>query len=271
MKKERKYEELSKEKIQEIKKYREEGLSFKEIGKIYGVSRQRIHQIYTDYYNPPPPLNLKEKKKCSVEECNENSSTKGYCKQHYYQMKIYGEIKPVSTSIEFKRCLVDGCNDISFVKGYCGKHYSNLNKYGNPLGKIKEEKENLDIKKIKRKQSKLILYDKENNNKKYIEKKNKIIEELNLQKKQIKILEDQIKMLELINEYNNIDRQIIKKNLKRIMGKCDIKPGDIMNLGYEKNNIYAWTNLTANNIPMFNQALHLAVCFNFDINELLKT
>ena len=80
----------------------------------------------------------------------------------------------------------------------------------------------------------------------------------------------QQEVLDLINQYNNTDRKIIKSNLKRIMKEHKFKAADIMNLGYSDHNVYSWTNSRANNIPMHPQALHLAVNFNFDVRELLK-
>ena len=50
----------------------------------------------------------------------------------------------------------------------------------------------------------------------------------------------------------------------------NIKSADIIQLGYKPNNVYAWTNKGCNNIPMFEQALNIAVKFNFSITEFLK-
>jgi len=50
----------------------------------------------------------------------------------------------------------------------------------------------------------------------------------------------------------------------------NIKPADIIALGYSHRNVYAWTNKSTNNIPMFEQALHIAVYFDFSITEFLK-
>lgn len=80
----------------------------------------------------------------------------------------------------------------------------------------------------------------------------------------------QIEMLKLITDYNSTDRKVIKDNLKRIMWEKSIKPADIISLGFGKNNVYQWTNSNANNIPMFEQALLIAVNHNFDITELIK-
>jgi hypothetical protein len=74
----------------------------------------------------------------------------------------------------------------------------------------------------------------------------------------------------LINQYNSTDKVIIKENLKRIMKEKRFKSSDIMDLGYKKYNCYSWTNIAAKNAPLFDQAIHLAVSFNFDVKELLK-
>lgn len=80
----------------------------------------------------------------------------------------------------------------------------------------------------------------------------------------------QAEFLELIKQYNNTDREVIKANLKRLMIDYNIKSGDIISLGYKPNNVYSWTNLKAPNIPMFEQALSIAVKYEFDIKEFLK-
>jgi hypothetical protein len=83
-------------------------------------------------------------------------------------------------------------------------------------------------------------------------------------------LESQREFLELINQYDNTDRKIIKQNLKRILVEYGIKPKQIIELGYKSPNVYAWLAPTAPNVPMFDQALHLAVEFDFDVQEFLK-
>lgn len=88
--------------------------------------------------------------------------------------------------------------------------------------------------------------------------------------KETKTLRTQEEILSLIINYNNTDRTIIKDNLKRIMSNHNIKPADIMSLGYATNNVYSWTSKASPNIPMFDQALTVAVSFGFDIEELLK-
>lgn len=80
----------------------------------------------------------------------------------------------------------------------------------------------------------------------------------------------QAEFLQLIQRYNSTDRKIIKTNLKRIMNIQGIKPADIIALGFNTRNVYAWTNRSTSNIPLFEQALNIAVNFNFSITEFLK-
>ena len=80
----------------------------------------------------------------------------------------------------------------------------------------------------------------------------------------------QAEILQLIKNYNSTDRAIIKANLKRLMIDYNIKSADIIQLGYKPNNVYAWTNKSGNNIPMFDQALSIAVKFNFNVKKFLE-
>jgi|GEM_PF-2165753 len=80
----------------------------------------------------------------------------------------------------------------------------------------------------------------------------------------------QTEMLQLINQYNDTDRKVIKDNLKRIFANLKLKRNDILNLGYSSSNIYSWFANVNSNIPMFNQALHLSVMLDFDVRELTR-
>jgi hypothetical protein len=83
----------------------------------------------------------------------------------------------------------------------------------------------------------------------------------------------QAEILNLINQYdikNPDTRKTIKQNYIRILDQYNINPKDIMQLGFQKNNTYSWSTKISPNIPMFNQALTIAVAFNFDIKEFLK-
>ena len=79
----------------------------------------------------------------------------------------------------------------------------------------------------------------------------------------------QAEFLQLMQRYNSTDRKVIKANLKRIMHIYGIKPADIISLGYSPRNVYAWTNRSTKNIPLFEQALYISTIFNFSIKEFL--
>ena len=79
----------------------------------------------------------------------------------------------------------------------------------------------------------------------------------------------QAEILELIKAYNSTDRTIIKANLRRLMLEYSIKPGDIISLGFKSNNVYSWTNQASKNIPMFEQALNIAIEYGFNAKEFL--
>jgi hypothetical protein len=81
---------------------------------------------------------------------------------------------------------------------------------------------------------------------------------------------NQLEILDLICQYNNADRTVIKANYKRLMTIYNIKPSDIIGLGFKPNNVYAWSNQSSNNIPMFEQALLIAVKFDFSIKDFWK-
>lgn len=83
-------------------------------------------------------------------------------------------------------------------------------------------------------------------------------------------LTEQKRLLKLINQYNNTDRKTIKTNFKRILKQFNITPADIIQLGYKSPNVYSWSAMAANNIPMFDQALTISVNFSFDIREFLQ-
>lgn len=81
---------------------------------------------------------------------------------------------------------------------------------------------------------------------------------------------NQAEMLKLINQYNSTDRKLIKANYKRILNDFNIMPKQIMELGYAKNNVYAWSTISSPNIPMLDQALTIAVAFDFDVKEFIE-
>lgn len=83
-------------------------------------------------------------------------------------------------------------------------------------------------------------------------------------------LYNQNEILGIMKQYNSTNRKTIKANYKRILNQFNIQPKEIMGLGYAKNNTYAWSTISSPNVPMLDQALHIACAFDFPIEEFLK-
>lgn len=82
---------------------------------------------------------------------------------------------------------------------------------------------------------------------------------------------EQKEFLNLIQQYNSIDRQTIKVNLKIAMIKYSFSNKDIIDkLDYKPGKVNPWTNMTSPNIPTLEDALLLAETFNFNITDLLQ-
>lgn len=81
----------------------------------------------------------------------------------------------------------------------------------------------------------------------------------------------QQEFLDIINKYNNIDRKDIKINLLMIVKRKGIKNKQIMkDTEYTPSKVNSWFALSSQNIPTFEDALMLAVKYDFDIGELIK-
>lgn len=81
----------------------------------------------------------------------------------------------------------------------------------------------------------------------------------------------QEEFLDIIYKYNNIDRKNIKINLLMVFKKMGIKNKRIMSdTGYSPSKVNGWFAFSSLNIPTFEDALMLAVKYDFDIKELIK-
>jgi hypothetical protein len=77
--------------------------------------------------------------------------------------------------------------------------------------------------------------------------------------------------LNIINKYNNMDRKNITINLSIIAKKVGIKNKQVIeDTGYTPYKVNSWFAVSSPNIPTFEDALMLAVKYNFDIEELIK-
>ena len=77
-------------------------------------------------------------KKCSVEGCNHEYLSKGYCNMHYKRFKESGKAGPIE-SLKIigkqipKLCSVENCLEEHCAKGYCDKHYRQFKIHGNVI------------------------------------------------------------------------------------------------------------------------------------------
>ena len=88
--------------------------------------------------------------KCQINGCNGKGNisklgleyfNKGYCNNHYYKYKKYGDAK-YGEKEKYTKCKVEGCDNSGskikehhneiFVLGYCSVHYGRFRKYGDP-------------------------------------------------------------------------------------------------------------------------------------------
>ena len=82
---------------------------------------------------------------------------------------------------------------------------------------------------------------------------------------------NQEELLDIINKYNIIDRKTIKINLLIIIKKKGIKNKQIIEeTQYTPYKVNSWLALSSPNIPTFEDALMLAVKYDFNINDLIK-
>lgn len=81
----------------------------------------------------------------------------------------------------------------------------------------------------------------------------------------------QQEFLDIINKYNNAERKNITINLSVIVKKLGIKNKQIIeDTGYTPYKVNGWFAISSPNIPTFEDALMLAVKYNFDIKELIN-
>ena len=81
----------------------------------------------------------------------------------------------------------------------------------------------------------------------------------------------QQEFLNIINKYNNADRKDIKINLMMLFKRKGIKNKQIIEeTEYTSYKVNSWFALSSPNIPTFEDALMLAVKYEFDIQDLIK-
>lgn len=81
----------------------------------------------------------------------------------------------------------------------------------------------------------------------------------------------QEEFLNIIGKYNNAERKDVKINLLMIFKKKGIKNKQIIEeTEYTTYKVNSWFAFSSPNIPTFEDALMLAVKYDFDIQELIK-
>ncbi|MCX7943186.1 MAG: hypothetical protein N2746_01585 [Deltaproteobacteria bacterium] len=60
---------------------------------------------------------------CNYEGCSRPVFSRGFCKNHYYQLKRKGLLKNIEARKEKKRCVVENCDKFAISKGFCKNHY----------------------------------------------------------------------------------------------------------------------------------------------------
>ena len=81
----------------------------------------------------------------------------------------------------------------------------------------------------------------------------------------------QAEFLEIMQKYNNMNRKTITINLIMLYKTLGIKNKTVMEeLNYSSYKVNSWTALSSPNVPTFEDALVLAVRYDFDIKDLIK-
>ncbi len=116
--------EMVESKLKEIEDIRNRIIEIEKI--LEGIKKLEIIKEGNTIYNAgslaSPDIQV-EVKKCKYEGCDKNAFSRGYCKNHYYQLKRKGLIKNIEIKREKKPCSVEGCTNVAISRGLCKNHY----------------------------------------------------------------------------------------------------------------------------------------------------
>ena len=78
-------------------------------------------------------------KKCSIDGCDRQASSRGLCGKHYTRAYMRGEFGDIARRDPPNMkppdiCTIDGCEKPHFARGYCSAHYTRMRRHGDPLG-----------------------------------------------------------------------------------------------------------------------------------------
>ena len=69
---------------------------------------------------------------CSIDDCAEPSSARGWCNPHYQSWYNHGDPLAVKRKVRGK-CSVESCDRDHYAHGWCAAHNYRWQKYGDPL------------------------------------------------------------------------------------------------------------------------------------------
>lgn len=70
--------------------------------------------------------------KCSIDDCDKKSVTRGWCGTHYARVLRHGDPLYVREKQGEMPCLIEGCNSLRSARGWCHKHYCRWKSNGDP-------------------------------------------------------------------------------------------------------------------------------------------
>lgn len=72
---------------------------------------------------------------CSVDSCGKPVECKGLCRNHYRNLRLYGDIHHKRFRIDYSvPCVIDGCGKRRKTQNLCSAHSERLRVHGDPLG-----------------------------------------------------------------------------------------------------------------------------------------
>lgn len=71
---------------------------------------------------------------CKVKDCGRASVSRGFCRNHYRQIELYGDVSEAREYTRQAQCSVKDCDKPHLAKGLCSPHY-----YAQRRRRIKEE------------------------------------------------------------------------------------------------------------------------------------
>lgn len=73
-------------------------------------------------------------KPCTVQKCDTEAVTRGWCAKHYMRWRKYGDPNMTVRGYDAqpKVCSCEDCDDEAVSRGFCAKHYTRFRKHGDP-------------------------------------------------------------------------------------------------------------------------------------------